>query len=50
MYKSGIEVFERVVEEDEYVKRFKDKSLEEAKEEAASFRYHFYFLNAIQYV
>lgn len=32
MRESGIEVFERIMEEDEYVKRLKDKLLEEAKE------------------
>ena len=32
MRASGIQVFERVMEKDEYLKRLKDKLLEEAKE------------------
>lgn len=36
MRASGIQVFERVMEKDEYLKRLKDKLLEEAKEVIAS--------------
>lgn len=36
MRSSGIQVFERVMEKDEYLKRLKDKLLEEAKEVIAS--------------
>lgn len=36
MRASGIQVFERVMEKDEYLKRLKDKLLEEAKEFIAS--------------
>lgn len=32
MYQSGIQVLERVMEKDEYLKRLKDKLLEEARE------------------
>jgi predicted house-cleaning noncanonical NTP pyrophosphatase (MazG superfamily) len=36
MRASGIEVFERIMEKDEYLKRLKDKLIEEAKEVVAS--------------
>ncbi len=36
MRESGVQLFERVMEEEEYLKRLKDKLLEEAKEVIAS--------------